>query len=459
VTPNDKAPLIAALDPLVRRVRTDVTAIKKQGGGQVWTQEPLTPERLARHLNGGPARGVSPIKAGESVTLVALLDFDSHRGEVPWGEMAATAARVMAALGLAWGANPLAFRSSGGAGVHLIMVWDEPQDARAVRQWLAGVLAGCDLRPGTGGVRAGEVEVFPRQDRVRVGGYGNQFILPLAGRSEWLEYDDLADTLGPAAGPLQPEAWQGSAPVPAAGPVREVAAAEHDASDGEGGVPLADWDSLVWAPLEAIANGRGPRGELGAGEGLDYDAWLRVCYAVHWATAGDPGAMARLEEWCARSAKYVPGYLEAKVWGPASAAGRRAGAGDRVTTVETLWVEARRHGWVDAREVDAFPVLDRAGAVPATGGGEAGERPPPERRGVPLAKHLTTDQANANRLVKSFGDRVLVAAGRWHTWDGSRWLADEADLYRYACRLSEIVKAEAKAWRKRVPAAAEGDEG
>ena len=28
MTPNDKAPLIAALDPLVRRVRTDVTAMR-----------------------------------------------------------------------------------------------------------------------------------------------------------------------------------------------------------------------------------------------------------------------------------------------------------------------------------------------------------------------------------------------------------------------------------------------
>lgn len=446
---TDKAPLIAALEPLVRRVRTDVTAIKKAGGGQLWTSEPLTEERLARHLNGGPARGVSPIKPGESVTLVALLDFDSHRGEVPWGEMAATAARVMAALDLAWGANPLAFRSSGGAGIHLIMVWDEPQDARAVRQWLAGVLAGCDLRPGTGGVRAGEVEVFPRQDRVRAGGYGNQFILPLAGRSEWLEYDDLADTLGPASGPLQAGAWRGSAPVPAAGPAQQEqreSAGGAGVGDGGGGVPPADWGDRVWAPLEAIPNGRGARGELGAAEGLDYDSWLRVCYAVHWATGGDPGAMARLEEWCARSAKYVPGYLEAKVWGPASAAGRRAGAGDRVTTVETLWVEARRHGWVDAREVDAFPVLERVSSKPAPSDTSP---PPPERRGVPLAKHLTTDQANANRLVKSFGDRVLVAAGRWHTWDGSRWLADEADLYRYACRLSEIVKAEAAAWRRK----------
>ena len=69
-------PLIPALRPLTKRVRRDVTAVKRADGVQAWTQEPLTVENLARHLNGGPARGVCPIKAGESVTLVALLDFD-----------------------------------------------------------------------------------------------------------------------------------------------------------------------------------------------------------------------------------------------------------------------------------------------------------------------------------------------------------------------------------------------
>ncbi len=176
-------PLIAALQPLVRRVRTDVTAIKRSDGSRWRDREPLTTERLAAHLNGGPARGVCPIKAGESVTMVGLLDFDSHKGEVSWAEMSAVVGAVVDTLEMAWGMHPVLFRSSGGNGVHLYLLWDEPQDAYSVRMFLKGVLESVGLQDGAKGVRAGQVEVFPRQSEVPINGFGNQAILPLAGKS------------------------------------------------------------------------------------------------------------------------------------------------------------------------------------------------------------------------------------------------------------------------------------
>lgn len=179
-------PLIAGLQPLVERVRTDVTAVKRDGR-QAWTRDPLTVERLARHLNGGPARGVCPVREGESVTLVGLLDFDSHGGETDWAAMSAAVARVVDVLELAWGMEPVLFRSSGGRGVHLFLLWDDPQDCYSVREFLGDVLRSVGLRPGTKGVVHGEVEVFPRQDLVPVGGFGNQFVMPLAGASMPLE--------------------------------------------------------------------------------------------------------------------------------------------------------------------------------------------------------------------------------------------------------------------------------
>lgn len=178
--PNN--PLIAALLPLVRRVRTDVTAVKKSDGSR-WTREPLTRERLARHCNGGPARGVCFIKPGESVTMVALLDFDSHGGETDWTGMSVTVGRVVDVLELVHGMSPVLFRSSGGRGVHLYLLWDAPQDAYSVRQFLKGVLESVGLKDGARGVVNGEVEVFPRQDEVGEKGYGNQVILPLSGAS------------------------------------------------------------------------------------------------------------------------------------------------------------------------------------------------------------------------------------------------------------------------------------
>ena len=36
---------------------------------------------------------------------------------------------------------------------------------------------------GTKGVADGQVEVFPKQNEIAAGGFGNQFILPLAGKS------------------------------------------------------------------------------------------------------------------------------------------------------------------------------------------------------------------------------------------------------------------------------------
>lgn len=91
--------------------------------------------------------------------------------------------------------------------------------------------------------------------------------------------------------------------------------------------------------------------------------------------------------------------------------------------------------------------------------GGDGDPEPPERRGVPQALHLCTDQANANRLVKTFGTRVLVAADKWHVWDGVRWRAGdmgEADVYRYACMLSGMVREEARAVMRKARAAALG---
>lgn len=81
-----------------------------------------------------------------------------------------------------------------------------------------------------------------------------------------------------------------------------------------------------------------------------------------------------------------------------------------------------------------------------------------ERKGIPEAKHLTTDQANAGRIVSKFGKRLIVVAGQWHAWSGNRWEKDDGEVYRYACRLSKIIHAEADAWLARPAASAEEKE-
>lgn len=77
----------------------------------------------------------------------------------------------------------------------------------------------------------------------------------------------------------------------------------------------------------------------------------------------------------------------------------------------------------------------------------SGDAAPVQRKGIPEAQHMTTDQANAGRIVGKFGKRLIVVAGQWYAWTGMRWEKDDGEVYRYACRLSKMIHAEADEWR------------
>ena len=159
---------------------------RKPGKPPGCVKEPLKFEHLKRHLTpAGPYIGLAPIVPGESTTRIALLDMDSHKGEVDWDSMLQLAQRA-AHDSRAFGLEPVVFRSSGGQGIHVMFLWDEPQDAYSVRELMRQLLKRLDLRSGTKGVKHGEVEIFPKQDRVELGEYGSMFILPFAGKSEVL---------------------------------------------------------------------------------------------------------------------------------------------------------------------------------------------------------------------------------------------------------------------------------
>ena len=81
-----------------------------------------------------------------------------------------------------------------------------------------------------------------------------------------------------------------------------------------------------------------------------------------------------------------------------------------------------------------------------------------KRKGIPEAQHLTTDQANAARILNSFGKRLIVVAGQWYAWTGARWEKDDGEVYRYACRLSKLVHKEADEWRAKAASTAEEKE-
>jgi putative DNA primase/helicase len=206
---------------------------------------------------------------------------------------------------------------------------------------------------------------------------------------------------------------------------------------------------------------------------LGYDEWRNVVFAIHHETMGSQAGLNLAHSFSARAIeKYNPAFLDERVWPYVASEGRGS-----VIGIGTLKRIAGAYGWHEPLDESAFDVVEdeRPPLPPALADagvdltGQAATNAtltasmglsaqltqatsanvPPKRKGIPEAHHLTTDQANANRLVNAFGRQVFVAAGRWHVWDGKRWAADEADVYRYGCRLSDLIRDEARKIRAR----------
>lgn len=266
--------LIHALQPLLSRVRTDITAIK-HGINVGWKKdEPLTEERLKQHLNGGVARGVCPIKEGEYTTKVGLLDFDSHNGETSWEDMTRVALVIMSEL-MRRGMKPILFRSFGGRGIHLFLLWDTAQDAHSIRELLREVIEVSGYKNGTKGVAAKEIEIFPKQNLVPKGGCGNQFILPLAGKSVPLDPVSLEPLAREAISPLS---WTLSPAVPKCEPpIRKKSTTQSD-NDNKNLTVLREMLAFIDPDI-----GR--------------DDWIKIGMAIHYETDGSSEGLSLWDEW------------------------------------------------------------------------------------------------------------------------------------------------------------------
>jgi len=307
-------PLIEPLRPILSRVRLDITAIKLADGSR-WTTEPLTKARMATHLDGGMPRGCCPIKEGESTTRLGLYDLDSHKGEVSWNDLAAVAEQLSEALS-AEGAQIVPFRSSGGNGMHLFLLWDEPQDAYSVRHFMNSALEAIGYKNGAGGVQHHEIEIFPKQDHVAPGHNGNQFILPLAGKSVPLDEH------------FQPLAKEAIATIP--WPTSGVVTVVPRPPVAERTDTPTEFKTLQGA-LNAIPNCDA--------DDLDYDMWRDVIFGIHYATGGSPDGLALAHEFSARSSKYDAEFLDNRVW-PYIDDSR-----DKPITDRTILRLAAEHGW------------------------------------------------------------------------------------------------------------------
>ncbi|AXK67144.1 hypothetical protein CN645_36280 [Burkholderia sp. IDO3] len=342
--------------------------------------------------------------------------------------MQVAALRVMTQLE-ARGMRPIPFRSSGGAGLHIYMLWDEPQDAYSVRCLLRDALAACELRDGTKGVAAGQVEVFPKQNSVPSDGFGNMFVLPLAGASVPLDSFELDDMPKEYAAEMD---WPVSAPVP-------HVAREEIVMPGAVDVPV-ELETLKSA-LDMIPN---------AGDDeLDYEQWRDVVFGIHHAARGDDAGLALAHEFSARSSKYNPRFLDERVWPHIG----KTGVDERAPiTGRTVLHLARAHGWQEPIE-DDFEVAARVEAV-AVGAPRAAapvaetrddapfddddvifvqSDPPPakppragKKKGAdepPKGYRARTEFGNAERMLDRFGAGLMYVPEleAWYMWTGVYW--------------------------------------
>lgn len=308
---SGQSPGVEALEPILSRVRCGDHWINT-GDGPKHRRAAITEALIGGHLEGRHRIGACPIERGQSTTRLALLDLDSHNGEIDWPKMVEVA-RSLIASAAARGIRFTAFRSSGGSGIHLVALWNDPQDARSVRDLLGQVLDECGLKNGTRGVANKQVEIFPKQDSVPADGWGSMFVLPFAGKSVALDPVTLEES---DAAEVR---LQTSDPVPVAEPepVREPTSYETTPELEEVSEALSHLD-----PNE-----------------YDYDQWVRLLFAAHAGAGGSEEGFAVFDAWSQRFKRYTREETE-KQW--RFARSKKDGG----ITVGTLFAEARKHGYV-----------------------------------------------------------------------------------------------------------------
>lgn len=373
---SDEA-LLALLQPILDRVRTDVSAVKEAGTGMWRSDDALTRARLLRHLSGAQRRGAYLIKPGESVVRCAVLDLDDHAKVWPWEDVAAVAARLIRASATI-GLKANAWSSSSGHGIHLWFLWEQPQDARSVRVALDGVLRSCMLGSGAGGLDADEVEIFPKQDYVPEGGYGNQVWLPLGGISRPLEPDLIDGCLRPV--PLE---WLVN--------VWDVGGWDWAISEAVPELPAIVREAHVPVVLDESAfEGRVGelRGMLAAVQDYSYDTWLKIGFALHESTGGRDEGLALWDEWSSRGSEYEPGVCLEK-WESMG----KGGEGRPTVGLGTLRHMATEAGWVPLVEFEEISV-------------------PVGVQGDPIMQDLPRFERDKEQRILPTTSNLLLALGR-----------------------------------------------
>ncbi len=310
---------VALLKPLVDRMCVS-HFWRASSKGPFHIREPFTASHLSEHAAGTGVYGLTFIKPGESTTRAACVDFDSHGGEIPFSEMERIADAVAGGLEQE-GFRPSLFRSSGGNGIHLWLIFDTDQDAFSVRRMLIATLAAHGLEDGAGGVYKKQAEVNPKQVQVDADKFGNMVLLPWAKRSE-----PLGDFSG----------FEPSPSVPVVAPaVRQPRASTETSPEL----------SRIKSALDAIPN---------SGENeLEYKTWHRLACAVDHATGHSEEGLQLVQEFTSRASGTYDAEETEGIWN-----GMRSDRENPLTAQTLFDYAASKHNWMDPKMAEGFDVIE-----------------------------------------------------------------------------------------------------
>ncbi|SHL68336.1 Primase C terminal 2 (PriCT-2) [Roseovarius marisflavi] len=310
---------------IASKVRQDAYAAYQKTGKQKYrlVGEPVTPEIVVGHLTG--AQPIACYAVFDDQTYTAVLDFDDHDKTLSWDAMVGAAQPIIQEL-QRLGFKPLCCRSGGGAGLHIWLIWSDPQPAKLVKQFLRKLIEEQGFKHGGGGVQAAEIEVFPKNDHVKEGSYGNAVALPYSRKSvpldealqplDWPDFmpPDLEDLLCPdVASVYTPQ--RSSTPAPSLIRAQKTAYAV-------GGDVLPGDEEEVKAALKFV-------------EADDYETWVIFSLALKY-SFGDE-AFDIWDVWSSTSAKYEGSAVCREVWDSLNPNGD--------VTIGTIFHAAKQRGW------------------------------------------------------------------------------------------------------------------
>jgi putative DNA primase/helicase len=126
---------------------------------------------------------------------------------------------------------------------------------------------------------------------------------------------------------------------------------------------------------------------------------------------------------------------------------KKSSVWERVHAARKVWQRiAGALSKVEAREESisshVAANIARMEALPAAAGTDAAASEPAVPAlpyAIPEARYRCTDQANAERLQRMYGNALISVAGNFYAWNGKRWQLDDGLAQRFACDLSRII--------------------